>query len=208
VLAAFGLPLPPGGICRDENEAASMARQIGFPVALKLASRTIVHKTEFGAVRLNVADEATVRQAFTEIQQRLENAGKVHEMDGILVQPMISGGVELMVGITQDPLFGPLIGFGLGGIHVEILKDVCFRVTPITDRDAAEMVRTIKGYRLLEGYRGHPPADIAAIEDVLLRVARLVEEIPQISELDLNPVIALPPGHGCQIVDARIRVAS
>ncbi|HEX5022353.1 MAG TPA: acetate--CoA ligase family protein, partial [Candidatus Binatia bacterium] len=97
---------------------------------------------------------------------------------------------------------------GLGGIHVEILKDVCFRVTPITDRDAAEMVRSIKGYRLLEGYRGHPPADIAAIEDVLLRVARLVEEIPQISELDLNPVIALPPGHGCQIVDARIRVAS
>jgi acyl-CoA synthetase (NDP forming) len=129
-------------------------------------------------------------------------------MDGILVQPMIPGGVELMVGVTQDPLFGPLIGFGLGGIHVEILKDVCFRVTPITDRDAAEMVRSIKGYRLLEGYRGHPPADIAAIEDVLLRVARLVEELPQISELDLNPVIALPPGHGCQIVDARIRIAS
>ena len=208
VLAAFGLPLPSGGICRDENEAASMARQIGFPVALKLASRTIVHKTEFGAVRLNVADEAAVRQAFTEIQQRIEGAGKLHEMDGILVQPMIPGGVELMVGVTQDPLFGPLIGFGLGGIHVEILKDVCFRVTPITDRDAAEMVRSIKGYRLLEGYRGHPPADIAAIEDVLLRVARLVEELPQISELDLNPVIALPPGHGCQIVDARIRVAS
>jgi len=200
--------LPSGGICRDENEAASMARQIGFPVALKLASRTIVHKTEFGAVRLNVADEGAVRQAFTEIHQRIEGAGKLHEMDGILVQPMIPGGVELMIGVTQDPLFGPLIGFGLGGIHVEILKDVCFRVTPITDRDAAEMVRSIKGYRLLEGYRGHPPADIAAIEDVLLRVARLVEELPQISELDLNPVIALPPGHGCQIVDARIRVAS
>jgi acyl-CoA synthetase (NDP forming) len=95
----------------------------------------------------------------------------------------------------------------LGGIHVEILKDVCFRVTPITDRDASEMVRAIRGYPLLEGYRGHPPADIAAIEDLLLRVARLVEEVPEISELDLNPVIALPPGQGCWIVDARIRLA-
>jgi acyl-CoA synthetase (NDP forming) len=119
---------------------------------------------------------------------------------------MISGGVELMVGVTQDPIFGPLIGFGLGGIHVEILKDVCFRVTPITDRDAVEMVRGIRGYPLLEGYRGHPPADIPAIEDLLLRVARLVEEVPEISELDLNPIIALPPGQGCLIVDARIRV--
>jgi acyl-CoA synthetase (NDP forming) len=112
-----------------------------------------------------------------------------------------------MVGVTQDPSFGPLLAFGLGGIHVEILKDVCFRVTPITDRDASEMVRAIRGYPLLEGYRGHPPADIAAIEDLLLRVARLVEEVPEISELDLNPVIALPPGQGCWIVDARIRLA-
>jgi acyl-CoA synthetase (NDP forming) len=112
-----------------------------------------------------------------------------------------------MVGVTQDPSFGPLLGFGLGGIHVEILKDICFRVTPITDRDAGEMVRSIKGYRLLEGYRGHPSADIAAIEDLLLRVARLVEEVPEIAELDLNPVIALPPGEGCVIIDARIRIA-
>jgi acetate---CoA ligase (ADP-forming) len=127
-------------------------------------------------------------------------------MDGVLVQPMIVDGIEVMVGMTQDPLFGPLIGFGLGGIHVEILKDVCFRVTPLTDHDAAEMVRAIKGYRLLEGYRGAPPSDIPAIEDLLLRVARLIEEVPEISELDLNPVMALPPGRGCQIIDARIRV--
>jgi acyl-CoA synthetase (NDP forming) len=125
-------------------------------------------------------------------------------MDGVLVQPMIFGGVELVIGVTQDPSFGPLIAFGLGGIHVEILKDVCFRITPITDRDAKEMIRGIKGYRLLEGYRGHPSADIAAIEDLLLRVSRLVEEVPEIAELDLNPVMALPPGHGCLIVDARI----
>jgi acyl-CoA synthetase (NDP forming) len=206
VLAAFAVPLPPGGICRSADEAVAMARQIGFPVALKLASRTVVHKTEFGAVRLDLADEMAVMHGFREIEKRLAQAGRLAEMEGVLVQPMISGGVELMIGVTQDPVFGPLIGFGLGGIHVEILKDVCFRVTPITDRDAAEMVRTIKGYRLLEGYRGHPAADIPAIENLLLRIARLVEEIPQIAELDLNPVIALPPGRGCQIVDARIRV--
>jgi len=207
VLAAFAVPLAPGGICRDAQAAAIMAKEIGFPVALKLASRTIVHKTEIGGVRLNLADDAEVTQAFAAIQRRLAADGKLSEMEGVLVQPMISTAVEVMVGVTQDPLFGPLIGFGLGGIHVEILKDVSFRVTPITDHDAADMVRSIKGYRLLEGYRGHPPADVPAIEDLLLRIARLVEEVPEIAELDLNPVMALAPGRGCQIVDARIRVA-
>ena len=206
VLSAFSLPLSPGGICLTEDEAAATAGRVGFPVALKLASRTIVHKTEVGGVYLNLAKETEVRDAFLDLRQRLSAAGKLGDMDGALVQPMISGGVELMIGVTQDPLFGPLIGFGLGGIHVEILKDVCFRVTPITDRDAADMVRSIKGYRLLQGYRGHLPADVPAIEHLLLRIARLVEEVPQVAELDLNPVIALEPGRGCQIVDARIRV--
>ncbi|MCE9536730.1 MAG: acetate--CoA ligase family protein, partial [Nitrospirae bacterium] len=122
--------------------------------------------------------------------------------------PMLSGGVEVMVGMTRDPLFGPLLAFGLGGIHVEILGDVQFRITPLTDRDAAQLVREIKGYRLLQGYRGQPPADVEAIEDILLRISRLVEEIPEISELDLNPVFALPEGQGCKIVDARIRIDS
>jgi len=206
VLSAFALPLPRAGVCRNVEEAAALAQDIGFPVALKLASRQIVHKSEFGGVRLNLQDGSAVVKAFGEIRDRLVNENKLDAFDGVLVQPMIAGGVELMVGVTQDPLFGPLIGFGLGGIHVEILKDVCFRVTPITDRDAAEMVRSIRGYRLLEGYRGHPPADIPATEDLLLRVARLVEEVPEISELDLNPIIALPPGQGCLIVDARIGV--
>ncbi len=208
VLAVFGLPLPRGGVCRSADEAASMALEIGFPVALKLASTRIVHKTEIGGVRLNLENGAAVRRAFGEIHERLATENKLADMDGVLVQPMLLGVVELMVGVTQDPSFGPLIAFGLGGIHVEILKDVCFGVTPITDRDACAMVRGIRGYRLLEGYRGHPPADIPAIEELLLRVARLVEEVPEISELDLNPVIALPPGQGCLIVDARIRVAS
>lgn len=207
VLTEFALPLPSGGVCRTAEDAAAAAVKIGFPVALKLASRAIVHKTEIGGVSLNLQTEAAVREAFAQITDRLAQTNQLGAMDGVLVQPMLTGGVELMVGVTQDPSFGPLIAFGLGGIHVEILQDVCFRVTPITDRDASDMVRSIRGYQLLEGYRGHAPVDVAAVENLLLRVARLVEEIPEISELDLNPVITLPPGQGCWIVDTRVRLA-
>jgi len=133
--------------------------------------------------------------------------GQEEAMEGMLIQPMLSGGVEVMVGVTEDPRFGPLIAFGLGGIHVEILKDVRFCVTPLTDRDIDGMVESIKGYRLLEGYRGHPPADTAAIKDILARVSLMVEEIPEISELDMNPIFAMAPGKGCYIVDTRIRIA-
>jgi acyl-CoA synthetase (NDP forming) len=206
LLTAMRLPIPPGGLAHTAEEATALARKIGFPVAVKLASHQIVHKTEMGGVRLNLKNERSVREAFEAIRARVVQDNRLDSMEGVLVQPMLTGGVEVMVGATHDPLFGPLIAFGLGGIHVEILGDVRFRITPLTDRDAAEMVREIKGYRLLQGYRGHPPADTEAIEEVLLRVSRLVEEIPEISELDLNPIFALPPGQGCKIVDARVRV--
>ncbi|MGH7206330.1 MAG: GNAT family N-acetyltransferase [Nitrospiraceae bacterium] len=206
VLTAMGLPVQPGGVAQTEDDAVELARRVGFPVAVKLASHHLVHKTEIGGVRLSLKEESAVRQAFREIRDRLAQDNNLDAMEGVLVQPMVTGGVEVMIGVTHDPLFGPLIAFGLGGIHVEILGDVRFRVTPLTDRHAAEMVREIKGYRLLEGYRGHQPADIQAIEEVLLRTSRLVEELPEISELDMNPIFALPPGQGCRIVDARIRV--
>jgi acetyl coenzyme A synthetase (ADP forming)-like protein len=199
VLSAFRIPQVASGLARTPTEAVETARSIGFPVALKLASPRVLHKSDIGAVRLNIQDEAEVRRVFDEIQQE--------GMEGVVVQCMIRSGVELMIGVTEDPSFGPLIAFGLGGIYVEILADVCFRVTPLTDHDASEMIRGIRGYRLLEGYRGHAPADVKAIEDVLLRVSRLVEDIPEIRELDLNPIFALPPGQGCAVVDARIRVA-
>ena len=204
VLQAVHLPVVPGGVARTAEEAAALARRLGFPVAVKLASRRLTHKTEIGGVRLGLTDEAAVRRAFEEIQDRLAALRSLDAMEGVLVQPMVSGGTEVLVGMTHDPLFGPLVAFGLGGIHVEILGDVCFRVTPLTDNDASEMVRGIRGYRLFQGYRGHPAADVAALEDVLLRVSRLVEEVPEIHELDLNPVFALPPGQGCRIVDARM----
>jgi acetyl coenzyme A synthetase (ADP forming)-like protein len=206
LLAAMGLPVAPGGVAQSAEEAVQLAKDAGFPVALKLASHVIVHKTEMGGIFLHLRDEAQVRQAFESLRDRLDRAGQVAALEGALVQPMISGGVEVMVGVTTDPLFGPLIAFGLGGIHVEILGDVCFRITPLTDRDAREMVRSIRGYRLLEGYRNHPPADVQALEEVLLRISFLVDQLPEITELDLNPIFALPPGQGCQIVDARIRV--
>jgi acetyl coenzyme A synthetase (ADP forming)-like protein len=206
ILTTMGLPVAPGGLAHTADEAEQLAQALGFPVAVKLASHRLVHKTEIGGVHLNLVNEAAVRQAYDKIRDRLLKENNLAAMEGVLVQPMFSVGVEVMAGVTQDPLFGPLIAFGLGGIHVEILGDVQFRVTPLTDRDAEEIVREIRGYRLLEGYRGHSPADVAAIQDVLLRVSRLVEEIPEIKELDLNPIFALPPGEGCRIVDARIRV--
>jgi acyl-CoA synthetase (NDP forming) len=206
VLRAAGLPVGPGGVARTADAAAALARSLGFPVAVKLASHKIVHKTEVGGVRLNLADEAQVRAAFDDVRGRLVRDGRLDAFDGVLVQPMVAGATEVMVGVAHDPLFGPLLAFGLGGIHVEILGDVCFRVTPVTDRDVGEMVRSIRGYRLLEGYRGHPPADVRAIEEVLLRVSRLVEDVHEIAELDLNPVFALPPGAGCRLADARLYV--
>lgn len=206
LLACAKLPVAQGGVAKTADQAAALAHNAGFPVAVKLASHRILHKTEMGGVHLNLADEQAVRAAFESIRARLAEENKLDAMEGVLVQPMLSGGTEVMVGVTHDPLFGPLIAFGLGGIHVEILGDVKFRITPLTDREAARLVREIKGYRLLEGYRGHPAADVGAIEEVLLRLSRLVEEIPEIGELDLNPIFALPPGQGCIIVDARIRI--
>ncbi|HEY8415035.1 MAG TPA: GNAT family N-acetyltransferase, partial [Thermaerobacter sp.] len=206
VLRAFGLPLATGRIVRTADEAVAAAEDLGYPVVVKMVSRTLVHKTEWDGVQLNLRNAAAVRTACERIAERLRAAGRLEELDGYQVQPMITGGIELMVGVTDDPLFGPLIAFGLGGIHVEILKDVVFRITPLTDRDADEMVRGIRGYRLLEGYRGHPPADIQAVKDLLLRVSRLVEEIPEITELDINPLKAFAPGQGCTILDARIKV--
>ncbi|MEX2355473.1 MAG: GNAT family N-acetyltransferase, partial [Thermaerobacterales bacterium] len=206
VLTAMGMPVLPGGLARSEDDAAALAVQVGFPVAVKLTSSTMVHKTEFGGVRLNLNDDEEVRQAYRDIKQRIHELGRLDEMEGVLIQPMVTGGIELVIGSTEDPNFGPLVAFGLGGIHVEILSDVIFRITPLTDLDADRMIRGISGYPLLKGYRGHPPADIDAVRDLLLRVARLVEEVPEIAELDLNPVMALGPGQGCRIVDARVSV--
>jgi acyl-CoA synthetase (NDP forming) len=207
VLNAFGLPLLPTLLAHTVDDAVGLAAALGYPVVAKLQTRRILHKSEAGAVRVGLASERAVRGAFRELAELAAASGVTSREEGVVIQPMISGGVETIIGVTDDRLFGPLVGFGLGGIHVEVMKDVHFRVAPLTDRDADELLHEVRGYKLLEGYRGHAPADIEALRDILLRIARLAEEVPEIAELDLNPVIALPPGNGCRIVDARIRVA-
>ena len=206
VLGAFGLPLVAGETAATPDEAVAAAERIGYPVVVKMASRTLQNKSEWDGVKLGLDDEAAVRAACEEIAAGLEVRGKLGELEGYLVQRVVPGGVEVRASVTLDKLFGPLLSFGLGGVHVEILGDVVFRITPLTDRDAAEMVRGVRGYRLLQGYRGSPEADVAALEDLLLRVSRLVEELPEIVELEFNPVKALAPGQGCLILDARIRL--
>ena len=206
VLGAFGLPLVAGETAATPDEAVAAAERVGYPVVVKMASRTLPNKSDYDGVKLGLDDEAAVRAACEEIAAGLEARGKLGELEGYLVQRMVPGGVETRVGVTLDKLFGPLLSFGLGGVHVEILGDVVFRITPLTDRDAAEMVRGVRGYRLLQGYRGSPEADVAALEDLLLRVSRLVEELPEIVELEFNPVKALAPGRGCLVLDARIKL--
>jgi len=206
VLNAFGLPLGASAVAHTADEAAALAAVVGFPVVAKILSSRVQHKTEIGGVRLNLESEAAVRRAFTEILARATQAGVLDAIDGVLIQPMLTHGVETMIGVAADRLFGPLIGFGLGGIHVELLGDVRFRIAPLTDHDADELMHEIRGFKLLQGYRGQPAADVDALRDVLLRVSRLADEVPEIVELDLNPVIALPDGHGCRVVDARIKV--
>lgn len=207
VLERGGLVLAQGGVATTGREAADLAQRIGYPVAVKLASTEIVHKTDVGGVKLGLKSADEVRAAFQAIRRTLESQGKAGAMQGVLVQPMLSGTAEVMIGMVQDHVFGPVLAFGMGGIHVEILRDIEFRVVPLTDMDAADMIRGIRGYRLLQGYRGHPAADVPALEDALLRLSRLVESVEVISEIDLNPVFALTPGSGYRIVDARIRVA-
>jgi acetate---CoA ligase (ADP-forming) len=210
VLNAFGLPLLPTVLARSADEAAALAAVFGYPVVAKLQARHILHKSDVGAVQVGLSSERAVRTAFRELTTiAAEHQRDVEpvEGEGVVIQPMIAGGVETMVGVTEDPLFGPLVAFGLGGIHVEVLGDVRFRIAPLTDRDADELLRGIRGFKLLQGYRGHPPADVDALRELVLRIARLAEDVPEVVELDLNPVMALPPGNGCRIVDARIRVA-
>jgi acetyl coenzyme A synthetase (ADP forming)-like protein len=207
VLNAFGLPVAPSAVAHTADDAAALAAVLGFPVVAKILSHRVQHKTEIGGVRLNLQNEEAVRSAFDDILARAKTAGVLDAGDGVLIQPMLSG-VETMIGIAADRLFGPLIGFGLGGIHVELLGGVRFRIAPLTDRDADELLAEIRGFPLLQGYRGQPAADVDALRDILLRVSRLADEVPEIVELDLNPVIALPAGHGCRVVDARIKVGA
>ena len=206
LLRCFGIATVPTRLCAGVEQAVAAAEALGYPVAVKLASRTLVHKSEWNGVRLKLRDAAAVREAFAGIAATVAAAGKAAEFQGVAVQAMAPDGAEVMVGMTLDPSFGPLVGFGLGGITVELLGDVVFRITPLTDRDAWAMVRGIRGRKLLEGFRGAPRADQEALVDLLLRISVLAETLPELQELDLNPVRVFAAGKGLLVLDARIRV--
>ena len=188
------------------EKAKATAKKLGFPVAVKLASGTITHKTDVGGVILNAASEADVEKAWGTIRKNLVKIGREKEMAGVTVQKMMTGGIETIVGVTQDPSFGSLMLFGSGGIYAELIKDVTMKLHPITDLDAAEMIGSLKMTKLFEGYRGSPPSDTKAIQDLLLRVSAMVEDIPEITELDLNPVNVMAKSEGYWVIDARIMV--
>lgn len=206
-LAAFGLRMPRSLIAADVVSAQEAAARIGFPVALKLHSRKIVHKTEVGGVHLHLRDGHDVERAYAAMRESLERRGLSEAFEGVVVQEMVTGGVEMYVGVTQAAGFGALLAFGTGGVAVEVFRDVAFRVHPITDVDAEEMLEQVRGRVLLEGFRGGPRCDKASLLDAILRVDRMIAEFPAILEMDINPLVALPEGAGAVAVDARIRLA-
>jgi acyl-CoA synthetase (NDP forming) len=197
-----GINIVKAKLARTKKEAVALSKEMGFPVVLKIASPDVVHKSDVGGVRVGLANGTQVGNAFTEIVTSVKKEFPKAAIDGVSVQPMARQGVEVIIGMTKDPQFGPVLMFGLGGIMVEILKDVSFRIVPLVRRDASEMIREIKGYPVLEGYRGQPPVKVSALEDMLLQVSDFVEKNPQIKELDLNPVFAY--SDGAVAVDARV----
>ncbi len=201
VLASYGIPTQPTTAVRDAEEAIATATALGFPVVLKAIGAGIVHKSDLGGVALGLASPGDVRAAYARMQ-----AGVGETMDGAVVQPMAEVGVEIIVGIVQDPVFGPQVLFGLGGTAVELLGDHSLRLAPLTDLDAREMVLGLRGSPLLTGYRGSPAVDVEALVDLLLRIGRLAEDLPELAEMDANPVIATPSG--AVVVDARLRRAT
>jgi acetate---CoA ligase (ADP-forming) len=203
LMGCYGLPIILTRVVANATRAVAAAREIGGPVALKALARGLVHKTEAGGVRLSLSGAEPVRAAAREIEAAVSASG--HRLEGFVVQPMTQAGVELLIGVVHDESFGPVIACAAGGTSVELVRDVAVRITPLTDLDAGEMLRGLRTFPLLEGYRGAPACDISAVEDVLLRISALVDAHPEIAELDANPVVAQVDG--AVIVDARIRVS-
>jgi acetate---CoA ligase (ADP-forming) len=202
LLDCYGIAMADWRLADTAEQAGVAAAELGGPVALKAVAPGLVHRTEAHAVSLGLSGADQVRSAAEKMEATVGIAG--YAVERFLVQRMVDAGVELLVGVVHDPSLGPVVACGAGGTAVELLKDVAVQLTPLTDRDAAEMVRSLTTFPLLDGYRGAPKADVAALEDLLLRVAALVDAHPQVAELDLNPVRALT--EGVVVVDARVRV--
>jgi acyl-CoA synthetase (NDP forming) len=202
LLKEVGIPTTEIKLATSEKEAADTSQKIGFPVVLKIASPDISHKSDAGGVKVGLKNKDDVASAYKEIMASVKQKFPEAKIEGVSVQNMARPGTEVIIGMTKDAQFGPVLMFGLGGVWVEVLKDVAFRIVPLTRRDASDMIKEIKGARLLEGYRGSEPANIAILEDMLLKVSEFVEKTPEVKEMDLNPIFVYKDG--AIAVDARV----
>lgn len=206
VMEAYGIPVVPWGIAHNADEAVKVASRIGYPVVLKIMSPDIIHKFDVGGIQLNLGSAEEVRLAYENMMRSIAEKQPDARLEGVFVQRMIRGGREILLGMKQDPQFGPVLVFGLGGIYVETLKDVTFRVAPVREYTGHHMIQTIRTYKLLQGVRGEPPVDEDALADAILRLSQLSVEQPRIAELDINPMLAMPIGEGAYAADVRIAV--
>ncbi len=204
IIAAYGFKTPQSSLVMTSEEAIEAAQKIGYPVVMKIVSPDILHKTDVGGVRVGIENDLQVEEAFFDITAQSRQYSPQAAILGVSIQEMVRGGKEVILGMSKDPQFGPLIMFGLGGIYVEVLKDVSFRIAPLSVEDADQMIREINAYPLLRGTRGEQPADIAALRECLLRLSQLVTDNPEILELDINPLIVKAEGEGAVAADARI----
>ena len=202
LLKEVGIPTTEIKLAKSEDEAMSISEKIGFPVVLKIASPDISHKSDAGGVKVGMKSREEVKKAYQDIMASVKQKFPKAVIEGVAVQTMARPGTEVIIGMTKDAQFGPVLMFGLGGVWVEVLKDVSFRIVPLTRRDAGEMIKEIRGYPLLEGYRGMEPANIKVLEDMILKVSEFMDKTPEIKEMDLNPVFAYKDG--AVAVDARI----
>jgi acyl-CoA synthetase (NDP forming) len=202
LLREYGISVPDFKLIKSEDEIVGLAQEINFPLVMKIVSPDIIHKTEAGGVKVGIKDEKEAKAAYQDIIYKVKKYKKEAKISGVIAYSMIPQETEIIIGMMKDPCFGPTIMFGLGGIFVEIWKDISFRILPLEERDAEEMISEIKGYQILKGIRGEEPKDIEAIKDLLLKISQLALDNPEIKEIDLNPVFVF--NQGLQVVDARM----
>ena len=206
ILGAYGFPLPKSILARTEDEAVEAANKIGYSVVMKIASPQIVHKSDAGGVKVNLTNDDEVRNAFKEIVENAKKYDSDAEIKGVLIVEMVKGGKEMIIGSKLEPGFGPVIMLGMGGIYVEILKDVTFRLAPLTDQESNDMIMSIKTKKLLDGVRGEKPSDVEKLSECIQRLSQLVTDFSEIKELDMNPVLVMEKNNGCKILDVRIGI--
>jgi acetyltransferase len=204
VLRSYGFSIPEGSVARTPEEAVEIAGRLGYPVAMKIYSPDIIHKSDLGGVRVNLDGAEAVRDAFDLMMMRIQRRMPEATLHGAYVERMAPRGREVIMGMTRDPQFGPMLMFGLGGIFVEVMKDVTFHLAPITAEEATQMLRATRSYALLEGVRGEAGVDLDAIAEGIQRMSQLVTDFPEIVELDINPYIVGPPGRDAFVADARM----